>query len=316
MEKFQISEETHKELYYDTDKCLEFLKNYDFSKHKFEGHVDFHMFWSGKFGRKQAFAIKSYLVTQNIDKTTLNLWLDKENGWKDHAKNEYLKPLMSHIKIRCYDPEIESSGSIFEGKEFFNNDYAVFRSDIFRYLILWKYGGIWVDFDIMFLRDISSLFKTQFLYKWANRDTYNIALMNIFKDSELSNYLMRLVNKYYTKLDIEMKKNNTHNVITCCIEMLKNLNVEEKNALTLPCSFFDPVWLDVDGICKSNLIPFRKFNDFFKKTDKKISYKDFCKGAFAYHWHNQWKIEEEEGSYFDQFDKEFDEILKIKLNRG
>ena len=40
----------------------------------------FHMFWRGRFGAKQAFAIKSFLATQDLQQSELWLWLHAQDA--------------------------------------------------------------------------------------------------------------------------------------------------------------------------------------------------------------------------------------------
>ena len=51
-------------------------------------------------------------------------------------------------------------------------------------------------------------------------------------------------------------------------------------------------------------------NDYYTEIN---SYKDFFPGIFTYHWHNMWKKEIHEDSYFGLFNKEFDSLLLQKF---
>lgn len=58
----------------------------------------FHAYWHGTFGLKQAFSIKSFLCTQNLESTELWLWLDEANGYSQVESNPYLHELKDKIK--------------------------------------------------------------------------------------------------------------------------------------------------------------------------------------------------------------------------
>jgi len=61
--------------------------------------IPFHSYWYGEIGRKQALSIKSILVTQDMTKVEVILWLDKENGYVGHENNKYIQELLPYIKI-------------------------------------------------------------------------------------------------------------------------------------------------------------------------------------------------------------------------
>jgi hypothetical protein len=50
----------------------------------------YHMYWFGPFGRKPAFAVKSFLATQDPGRGELWLWLDADEGYEGHQDNEFL----------------------------------------------------------------------------------------------------------------------------------------------------------------------------------------------------------------------------------
>jgi hypothetical protein len=87
---------------------------------------------------------------------------------------------------------------------------------------------------------------------------------------------------------------------------------EALDLLILPAPFFDPLWLIVDGHDKGFRAPFFDFADFFRAFDSEFprprdfqGHQDFCPGAFAYHWHNQWDRAEPAYSYYGVMRAEF-----------
>jgi hypothetical protein len=69
----KIFEEENKNLYYDLEECLNFCKTID-NDNKINEVVNFHVFWNVglPFERKQLLGIKSYLCTQDLEKTKFN----------------------------------------------------------------------------------------------------------------------------------------------------------------------------------------------------------------------------------------------------
>ena len=108
-------------------------------------------------------AIKSYLLTQNLFKTQLWLWTDDPSK----IMTDDTKPLLDTfsdvvtVKKFVWDDEIE--GTPLEGDEYFGNHFQV-RSDfegflagygdLVRHLLLHNYGGLWMDSDVVLLRDV------------------------------------------------------------------------------------------------------------------------------------------------------------------
>lgn len=43
---------------------------------------------------------------------------------------------------------------------------AYFDSDLTRLLVLYQMGGVWIDFDVLLLRDFSPLLHKEFVHEW------------------------------------------------------------------------------------------------------------------------------------------------------
>jgi len=59
-----------------------------------------HLYWNGDFSLKQAFAVKSFLATQDLNSTELWLWLDDEGGYAGYEENPLLHPLLPYVQVR------------------------------------------------------------------------------------------------------------------------------------------------------------------------------------------------------------------------
>ncbi|HEY7535740.1 MAG TPA: glycosyltransferase, partial [Thermodesulfobacteriota bacterium] len=176
----------------------------------------------------------------------------------------------------------------------------------------YKYGGVYTDMDIMFLRNMHTLFcneywQGEFCYRWSAHLPYgNSAVLRLRQYSDIAHSLLDICGK-----------------VNSC-DPRSVLRFEENRALdllVLPCVFFDPLWPHYDRRDRYDAAPFHSFKDFFQRFDTYFrrnlairSYRDFFPGAFAYHWHNCWNAQEHKDSYFGLFNQEFDYILRDRLD--
>ena len=91
----------NEKLYTDINYCLHSINNYILKDSNIDSNIQlFHCYWYGdNFGRKQALSIKSWIMTQNLKKSILFLWLDKKSGYDTHQNNPHIKPLLPFIKV-------------------------------------------------------------------------------------------------------------------------------------------------------------------------------------------------------------------------
>lgn len=300
---------TDERLYRDTEYCLRFLRELKTSTHDDAAAGErYHLYWYGPFSRKQAFAVKSLLATQEVKPGEVWLWLDAEDGYADHQRNAILRPFAQYLSVRPFDPLVECRGTPLEDRpELYEGGSPVDRSDFFRWVMLYKHGGVYLDMDMMLLRDMGELFRQPFLsdefcYRWSADQTYaNTAVLRLRRRSETA-----------------------HAILARCVEagtghpsvILRFDDNERLDFTVLPCPFFDPLWPHRDRMDRFEGAPFDGFEGFFRefggdfRPSRSVhSYREFFPGAFAFHWHNQWDAPEHDSSYFGRFDREFDELL-------
>ena len=263
-----------------------------------------HTFWHGEIGVKQLFSIKSFLCTQPKELFELWIWLDGDEWYEKALQNNSLMALVcsqdNRIKIKKWDLHTEIKGTIFSNISWYFQWVRplAYMADDFRIIALYKFGGLYFDLDVMFLRDFTALvMRDEFVYAWENQPFANNAILYLRKGS----YLCRQVASEM----IRRKSSQPWIVFRYKRKTLASLMV-------YPCAFFDPLWT---GYEKG--MPFKAFGDFFKPFDENFpkdghinSYRDFFHGAYAYHWHNHWNNKVVENSYFGMFNKEFEEELK------
>ena len=252
-----------------------------------------HAYWYGEIGRKQAFSVLSYLVTQDLSKTEVWLWLDEESGYSGYEQNNYLKELLPYIKVKKYNPKEELKGvKCFNKIVFTDKSNLASRSDGFRVLTLYKYGGLYFDLDVCFLEDILCLCGTKdWCYAWEKQAYANSALLYFPKNNKTS--LSR-----YIFYKAQRKAPMPWAILNYSDKKLHNM-------IVYPYQIFDPAWLNEQNEATSEF-----FDQFFKKS---ASPDEFYPGAIAYHWHNRWGLEIDEDSQFARLERRYRAILKAKL---
>lgn len=262
-----------------------------------EKRIIAHAYWYGELGRKQIFSLKSFLATQNIDIVEVWLWLDSKNGFEHYSENEMLQMLLPYLAVKRYDPVSEIMHTPFaKCKEMMTQEHNLAaRADAFRVLMMYKYGGLYFDLDVMFLRDFHQLFLgDEFVYAWERQPFANSALMYCRKGSYITTSIVRKA--------IQKR--------SCLPWVLFRYDDRQMDYLMVyPCCFFDPLWMGVqEGMS------IKSYSDLFcdkneLTSPKVVSFRDFFPGSYAFHWHNMWNSEIDDNSYFAQFELEFDEII-------
>lgn len=262
-----------------------------------------HTFWHGEIGAKQLFSLKSFICTQQIDCFEIWLWMDGDEFFNKALQNEELNRLNQliggKIKLKNWKLKEEIVNTPFMSiKWYFRWDrILVALADDFRIIALYKYGGLYFDLDVMFVKDFHPLLmRDEFVYAWENQPFANNALIYLRQGSCLSNQIAKEM--------IKCKSSQPWRIFKYSNKSLSALMV-------YPCAMFDPLWLGHEEWMpiKEFADFFREFSDDFVKNDNIQSFRDFFPSIYAYHWHNQWKHEEFEHSYFGLFNHEFDCLL-------
>ncbi|KAJ7782792.1 hypothetical protein B0H16DRAFT_1658284 [Mycena metata] len=163
---------------------------------------------------------------------------------------------------------------------------SVIMSDMARFILCHKYGGIYLDADTLFLRDWTEMWgwKGAFAYRWSFHDKYNTAVLRLRKGSALSHFLLRTaVKNGFDFHPFEITK------------YLKEARLD--NLLTrLPDAMFDGAWLNMEGYQRERPPQpfFTGFEQFFDTplvdsgAPVALGYQGFFSGAYSYHFHNSW----------------------------
>jgi hypothetical protein len=285
-----LSPQTHYDLYHDWRKAIAFCQSLpDMSPSE---PVRFHMYWRERhgrfwknirpFGRKQALPVKAFLATQDLSKCSLTVWSDR-----DLSSNEWLRPLLPHISIMSYDVAREAAGTPLERHEriYRQQDSRAYRDgDLFRILVLCKYGGVYADMDTVLLRSLGVFLDQEFVYQWDRfDDLYAPALMRLRAGSDFARALVQGI------IDIPAGKYNWGR------ENVKRA-IQRGHAITVfPSPFFNTEW---------------QADPAFKPFANTASSANLYDGAFAWHWHNQWEAPIEPGCKFERLER----IMEQKLD--
>ncbi|KAG7099171.1 hypothetical protein E1B28_001042 [Marasmius oreades] len=163
---------------------------------------------------------------------------------------------------------------------------SVVLSDLVRFVLCHRYGGIYLDMDILFLRDWEELWgwKGAFAYAWSGMSRYNTAVLHMSKGSALGTFLLRTAIKHDLDLHPE--------TIT---QYLRDAYSRDL-LYSIPDALFDPAWLNTDHYQRRRPPQpyFTHFREFFDTPESEnagplaLGFDGFFKGAYAYHYHNFW----------------------------
>jgi len=153
----------------DYSNSLNYAKSLKPSENK---KIIFHCFWRvpKDFSRKQLSVLKSIIVNHQdiLDTLEINLWSNV-----DLSENEMFKQVSSFVRLRKWDLQEEIKNTVLEDCQFLSeknnihDDLCYLEGDLFRLLILNKYGGFYIDMDVLVLRSFLPLNDFEFLYQWG-----------------------------------------------------------------------------------------------------------------------------------------------------
>ena len=209
-----IQEPLHWWYYRHPMSCMQLARSID-SRHGYcvghdphvdEQRVNFHVAMFGPVWRRQAtLAVSAFLLTQNLTQSRLVVWTDRL--WSEIKGDGEVQLLLSaaaqHVEVRvwnAYDELIASNSLLSASAAWYasiDDSQGYLRGDLMRLLLLHNYGGVWVDADVLLLRDFAPILGQQFVYKWGSHcNELNGAVMRMFKGSVLSSRFLDAI--YHT----------------------------------------------------------------------------------------------------------------------
>ena len=257
----------------------------------------FHFFWRvpRDFGRKQLAVLKSVIVNHIdiIETVEINLWSNV-----DLTDNVFFKEVDKFVTFRIWDLYDEIKDTVLENCDFLLNknniddEVCYLESDLFRLLILHKYGGFYLDMDVLVLRNLLPLNNYEFVYQWGTSGFRG-------EEFKMNNAVIKLDKKSDTSLEfLELLKKTPPSKNTSCWGSQMFPSITRNNILTLPGIWFNPEWGFEGTLCQ----PFIKVDNV-----------EMFDGSFTWHWHNKWDDEIQVGSKFQILEEKHDKIFKELL---
>ena len=305
--------------------CLEKLSKFEIEAGEYELEaaspvILYHTFWTidetkSYHLRVLILQILSFLATQNINRSKLLVWI--QNPFSENINKTlsgkfgyYLNKAI--IEIKLIDFSELCSNSLFRQRYKTcispNNQNSVAFSDFVRFLILYSYGGIYTDGDVIYLRDMMPFWKKNFVYRWSYGHSYNTAIMGLkLNRSKAINAIYEKILNENTELTTGFHPRNVTNVV-------KSLNGKDiydyEDFEVFLNILFDPSWLCNDkALPRYNNKTVCQFSEFYDTiiTADQFEIDKFYKGAFTYHLHlsNCGACLIGPNSYFHHFEKYF-----------
>jgi len=304
-----INLENNEKFYTDFERTLDFLKSIKDENYNYPNHETiFHTYTEVK-NKKQLMTIKSFLANQNLNHCKLIVWSDY-----DIQNNSLIQPYKKYVDFRVYNAHKEAVGTPLHGKNNYlsaSDEKHYMQSGVLRFLVLYKYGGIWFDMDMVLLRNFKPILNQDFAYMWGSSkdfkkenpnsgDCYGpcAALMGAKKDGEHIQICME-----------ELLKTDIVPCTTCFDEDMLAKVYRRKEFTVFPSVFFNTEW---QVNCKYPGLSPKIQTGWFDKNE--MSEKYLFLDAFAWHWHNTSRKNEivQEGSKFNILEKMMDKKIKEK----
>lgn len=266
---------THEKIFMDYEYSLEYLRNLRAKNKPVNKLNQFHIY-TDLLDLKELESIISFFATQDLKHSKLNLWSDFKLN-KDIILTHLNEKFLNKINFLIYDPIVESKNTPLENFKYLttNDNKHWFRSDIFRILILYKYGGVYVDSDIIFLNSFDLLNDTEFMYQWggSKKNEIKSACATVMKMNKKSENAKILIKKLSSKKFARKGTTDLGQKLFKKTEFNKDFKI-------LPSAFFDTEWnisLKDKNISKS----IRK--QWFREKIKEKNH--LFVDAFTWHWH-------------------------------
>jgi len=227
--------------------------------------VQFHCYWNGNLNEAHLYSILScYYFNVRKNKHKIILWLE------NNVPNHYNTEIEKYAEIRLFSYTDEKNACFLKNMDLNYNKKISYYSDVVRYILLYNYGGVWFDLDCFILRSFDPIF-----YNFENKICVYTWENNIYPNGAIY-------------ISLEPRSETMKNIIEFIVKRSQGWGFQEArltfdlplDLLVLPCSWFDAGWIN-------NPFLFH-FNNFFDPTDKQYDFDNFFKGAFCFHWHNNW----------------------------
>lgn len=266
----------------------------DISQCPLKKSIIFHTFWHSvsAFRDEDILSLKSFWLTngqsngKSLSNRPIVLWTtDKREGvvnesetLENEKEQNALKEVRKYAVIKNLDERQleatyldaisrDSRSRALVNLRRYRTRYLSRKANLYRLLLLYQFGGVWFDIDIVSLRNFDPLFhrfpKDFAAYSWERSGYPNNAFM--------FSVLPRNPRVHYV-LEYMATRRKGYGFQT------SELTYDHKVPLTvLPCSWFDTDWV------------MGKFEERWARFWRpgSLNVTTFYRGAFTYHWHNR-----------------------------
>ncbi|KAG2134811.1 glycosyltransferase family 32 protein [Suillus clintonianus] len=156
-----------------------------------EERAQFHTYWRDDLvllGERQEYMLKSFFATQDLPRSRLVLWSNGDLSLNSVVQ-KYLELFPGSFTLQIVNIPGLAKGTAMENHRLLNleDKKAWVDGDLVRLLVIWTYGGAWIDMDMLLTRDLSPLLEHEFVTQWDCYDKiyqpFNGALMHFRKHS-------------------------------------------------------------------------------------------------------------------------------------
>jgi hypothetical protein len=172
----------------------------------------FHWYWRsdlGPLGPAQVAVAEAWAATQDLSRSTLLVWVPAGAGTGAgtgagagagaEAPLAALEPLArlfpGRVRFRVLDLAAEAEGTPLQRSFLLRlrDRFAWVDSDVARLVVLWRYGGVYLDADLLLLRDVAPLLALEFATEFScdhAQGVFNNAVMRIVARSAAATALL------------------------------------------------------------------------------------------------------------------------------
>lgn len=146
-----------------------------------DDRIHYHTYWRvdlAPFGERQEYMLKSFFATQNVYNTRLIMWSNGDLSVYPILQ-KYTARFPDAFELRVADIKGLARETPLDGSSLLNSNdkKAWLDGDLVRLLVVWTYGGVWIDMDSLLTRDLSPLLEHEFVTQW---DCYGTSLFLVF----------------------------------------------------------------------------------------------------------------------------------------
>ncbi|KAM3582175.1 hypothetical protein VKS41_005602 [Umbelopsis sp. WA50703] len=165
--------------------CYDFAATIQPRPNRNHDRVIYHSYFDTRitFDESSFEVLRSFFATQDSDDTGLYLWTNNLN-LISHPLIQKIKAIGGErFQIELYQPDDLALGTPLQGSAMLETGSE--ESDVMKLLILYRFGGVWFNDGVMFVRDMSPLFEHEWISQGncANANGFDSSMMRFRRSS-------------------------------------------------------------------------------------------------------------------------------------